>query len=57
MEVRVKTVSDQLVSQVGARGLRPETYVEEILARQAHATGRYQLCTPEQIRSWLDALA
>ena len=45
-------------SYPGARGLKLEVYVQEILARQA-ATGEQtpRLRTPEEIRAWLDSLA
>lgn len=58
MEIRVN-VPDELAAQAQARGLRPEAYAEEILARQVElrSTGTRQAGTPEEIRAWLDSLA
>jgi post-segregation antitoxin (ccd killing protein) len=58
MEITVK-IPDELVAQAKARGLRVETYVEELLAQQlkARTSGAQQPRTPEEIRAWLDALA
>ncbi len=61
MEVTVR-ISDELAAQAEARGLRPEAYVEELLARQfSPVPGPLELLplmrTPEEIRSWLDSLA
>jgi post-segregation antitoxin (ccd killing protein) len=58
MVIKVK-VPDELATQARARGLQPEAYAEEILARQVgtelRPTGRIR--TPAELRSWLDALA
>ncbi len=58
MEIRVN-VPDELAAQAQARGLRPEAYAEEILARQVEmrSVGTRQARTPEEIRAWLDSLA
>jgi len=56
MEITVK-IPDELAAQAQARGLRPEEYVEEILAQQLEMTGPRRLRTPEKIRAWLDSLA
>jgi hypothetical protein len=58
MEIRVN-ISDEIAAQARARGLEPEAYVEEILARQAgsRAAGARRSRTPEEIRTWLDSLA
>jgi len=58
MEITVK-VSDELVAQAKARGMRVEDYVREILAQQtgtrpSHLAGPR---TGEEIRAWLDELA
>jgi len=57
MEITVH-VPDALAAQAEARGLRLETYVEEILAQQTAARSEVlQSRTPVEIRHWLDALA
>jgi hypothetical protein len=58
MEIRVN-IPDEIAVQARARGLRPEAYVEEILAQrvEAQAVGTRQLRKPEEIRAWLDSLA
>jgi hypothetical protein len=57
MEISVK-IPEQLAAQAGARGLKLEVYVQEILARQAATReGTSQPRTPEEIRAWLDSLA
>ena len=59
MEITVK-IPDELVAQAKARGLRVEAYVEELLAQQleVRTSGAQQRPrTPEEIRTWLDALA
>jgi len=52
-------IPDELAAQAKARGLSPEAYVQEILAKQvsARAAENHRPRTPEEIRSWLDALA
>ncbi len=56
MEITVN-IPDELAAEAQARGLKPEAYVEEILARQVplHPTRRFR--NPEEIRAWLDSLA
>jgi hypothetical protein len=58
MEIRVN-VPDELAAQAQARGLRPEAYAEEILARQIEVqlAGARPLRSPDEIRAWLDSLA
>ncbi len=58
MDVTIK-IPDELAARARARGLRPEAYVEEILAQQVGASqsGTPQPRTPEEIRTWLDSLA
>jgi hypothetical protein len=56
MEITVN-IPDELAARAEARGLRPEAYVEEILAQQVAASPATQLRTPEEIRAWLDSLA
>ena len=57
MEIRVN-VPEALASQAQDRGVPLEAYVEELLAREVAARcSKVPLETPEQIRSWLDALA
>ena len=58
MEIRIN-ISDALAAQARARGLRPETYAEEILAKEAEmrSTRPLPLRSPREIRSWLDSLA
>jgi len=58
MEIRIN-IPDELVGQARARGLRPEAYVEEILAQQVEAEplGAPPMRTPEEVRAWLDSLA
>jgi len=57
MEITVH-IPDELAAQAEARGLRLETYVEEILAQQAAVrSGVVPTRTPEDIRRWLDELA
>jgi hypothetical protein len=55
MEITVN-IPDELAAQAQSRGLKPEAYVEEILARQVAAHSG-QSRTPEEIRAWLDSLA
>ena len=58
MEIRVN-VPDEIVKQARSRGVEPEAYVEEILAREVGSGNgeRQRPRTPEEIREWLDALA
>ena len=57
MEVTVK-IPDALAARAEERGMRPEAYVEELLAQQvALPSGEKPPHTPEEIRSWLDSLA
>jgi len=58
MEVTVN-IPDELAARAEARGLRPEAYVEEILAQQMEkgSAEKRRLKTPEEIRAWLDSLA
>jgi len=57
MEITVH-IPDQLAAQAEARGVRLETYVEQLLAQQiAVHEGVPPLRTPGAIRHWLDALA
>jgi post-segregation antitoxin (ccd killing protein) len=58
MEIKVN-VPDELAAQARARGLQPEAYAEEILARQidtrSAVTG--QARTPEEFHAWIDSVA
>ena len=56
MEIKGK-VPDEVAAQAQARSVRVESYVEEILARQAGARPQTPLRTPEEIRARLDSLA
>lgn len=58
MEIKVK-VPYEIAARAKARGLRVETYVEEILAQQlgAQTAGNGRPRTPAEIRAWLDSLA
>lgn len=58
MEIRVN-VPDELAEQARERGVPLETYVEEMLAQQAHGATKThaRFRTPQEIRSWLDSLA
>ncbi|MHB1745417.1 MAG: hypothetical protein ACYCPO_11980 [Acidobacteriaceae bacterium] len=58
MEIVIK-ISDQLAAQAQALGVRPETYVEEILSRQeeTNPSKSQPRRTPNEIRAWLDSLA
>jgi len=58
MEITVH-IPDELAAQAEARGLRPEAYVEQILAQQVTVRSEtvLQRRTPEEVRSWLDSLA
>ncbi len=57
MEIRVN-VPDEIVEKARSRGVQPEAYVEEILAREVGSgNGDRRLRTPEEIDAWLDALA
>jgi hypothetical protein len=58
MEIRVH-IPDELAAQAQARGLRPEAYAEEILARQVELRSAEARSphSPEEIRVWLDSLA
>jgi hypothetical protein len=57
MEITVK-VPEEIAAQAKARGLRVETYIEEILKQvkeQPLEASRPR--TPAEIRAWLDSLA
>jgi hypothetical protein len=58
MEITVH-ISDELAAEAHARGLRPEAYVENILAEQlaARTPKTKNLRTAAEIRDWLDSLA
>jgi post-segregation antitoxin (ccd killing protein) len=57
MEVKVR-IPDTLAAEARARGLKVETYVEELLAqRLAEKTAVSRPRSPEEIRAWLDSLA
>jgi hypothetical protein len=57
-EIKVN-VPDELAAQARACGLRPETYVEEILAGQVATPSEVsrQAFTPGELRDWLDSVA
>ena len=51
-------IPDELAARAEERGMRPEAYVEELLAQQVTSlSGANPPRTPEEIRSWLDSLA
>jgi hypothetical protein len=57
MEITVK-VPEEIAAQAKARGLRVETYIEEILKQLKEPpseAGRPR--TPAEVRAWLDSLA
>ena len=58
MEIKVN-VPDELAAQARARGLQPEAYAEEILAREVatQLAVTRQAPTPEEFRAWLDSVA
>jgi post-segregation antitoxin (ccd killing protein) len=58
MEIKV-VVPDELAEQARARGLQPEAYAEQILARQvaSQLAVTRQAPTPEQFRAWLESMA
>jgi hypothetical protein len=58
VEIRVN-IPQEFAEQAQARGLRPEAYAEQILARQAKVESAEVRPprTPQQIRAWLDSLA
>lgn len=57
MEIRIN-ISDELAGLARSRGVPIEKYIEEILAQQVGTrTPELTSRSPEQIRSWLDALA
>ena len=58
MEIKVN-VPDELAEQARARGLQPEAYIEEILAREVATQSPVirQARTPEELRAWLESLA
>ena len=56
MEVTVH-IPDVLAAEAKARGLRPEVYVEQLLARQVTPQPFSKLRTADEIRAWLDSLA
>lgn len=58
MEVTLK-IPDEIAARAKARGMRVETYVEELLAQQAvvPSVESHPPRTPEEIRAWLDSLA
>ncbi|MFZ0792970.1 MAG: hypothetical protein WAM65_04305 [Candidatus Korobacteraceae bacterium] len=56
MEITVH-IPDELAAEAEARGLRPEAYVEQLLARQVTPQPVSKLRTADEIRAWLDSLA
>jgi len=56
MEITVH-IPDELAAEAEARGLRPEVYVEQLLARQVTRQPVSKLRTADEIRAWLDSLA
>lgn len=58
MEITLK-IPDEIAARAKARGLKVETYIEEILAQQVgmHSSGTHPARTPTEIRAWLDSLA
>ncbi len=56
MEITVH-IPDELAAEAEARGLRPEAYVEQLLARQVTSRPAGKLRTADEIRGWLDSLA
>ena len=54
MEIRVN-VPDEIATQAQARGVPVETYVEELLTREATVIKKVK--TPQDVRKWLDSLA
>jgi hypothetical protein len=56
MEIKVK-VPAEVEAQAKARGLRLETYVEELLAQRANPSSAQRQREPQEIRAWLDSLA
>jgi len=57
MQITV-TVSEEFGAQAEARGLRPEEYAEQILAREAvplRSKGKH-FQSREEVRAWLDSL-
>jgi hypothetical protein len=57
MEIKVK-VPDELAALARARGLKPEAYAEEILARILRVIPEARPPrTATEIRAWLDSLA
>lgn len=58
MKITVK-IPDEIAARAKARGLKVETYIEEILAQQLRAENSEsrQPRTTEEIRAWLDSLA
>jgi len=58
MEIRIN-VPDELAAQAQARGLQPEVYAEEILARQVELRSptTRPARTPAEVRAWLDSVA
>jgi hypothetical protein len=58
VEITVK-IPDEIAARAKARGVRVETYIEEILAQQVETQplGGRRPQTPAEIRAWLDSLA
>ena len=58
MRVTVK-IPAEIAARAKARGMRVETYIEEILTQQigAQSAGNGRPRTPSEIRAWLDSLA
>lgn len=58
MEIKVK-VPEALAAQAHAKGLKLETFVEQLLAEQLEASpgGTVRPRSPVEIRTWLDSLA
>jgi len=58
MEIKVN-VQEELAAQARERGLQPEAYVEEILARQVatRSVVNRPARTSDEIGAWLDSIA
>jgi hypothetical protein len=56
MEVTIK-ISNEIAARAKARGIRVESYIQEILAQHIRSAETHTPRTSTEIQAWLDAIA
>ena len=56
MQITVN-IPDELAAEAHARGVTPEAYVEQVLAKSVSAQVRRLFRSPQEVHSWLDSLS